>query len=231
MRWNTSAYFDLVKKRNPIREMFWYRFFSAETGLIWVPFRRIRRAKHQRCLPQPVSSFALMSVISMPERALAQIWLATECPTAAGCHLAFAFWTNSKLKTNGSTWCGCWCEFGHAEIDIELHPQPRPSILASQNWNRNQCRFGVLSPVVPIPDQYIFCDHRKWHSLHATRFAAAISLESVAYSQSFFGIPMPDIAPWKGKFLATYTNSSLAAYLFMLTNFKFAILKSFKLSH
>ena len=64
-------------------------------------------------------------------------------------------------------------------------------------------------------------------SLHATRFAAAISLESVAYSQSFFGIPMPDIAPWKGKFLATYTNSSLAAYLFMLTSSTFGIERYF----
>ena len=64
-------------------------------------------------------------------------------------------------------------------------------------------------------------------SLHGIRFATALARNSLAYSQSYFGIPLLDNLPWHGKFLSAFINSSFASYLFFLTSSRFGIERYF----
>lgn len=60
-------------------------------------------------------------------------------------------------------------------------------------------------------------------SLQEDRLVSALCYESVAYSRTYFGIPLGDSANWVGQSLTAYFNSALATYCFFLTATRFGI--------
>ncbi len=60
-------------------------------------------------------------------------------------------------------------------------------------------------------------------SLQDDRLTSSVSMNDVAYSNSYFGVPWRNRPLWQSQYLSTLFNSSLAAYVFFLTSTRFGI--------
>lgn len=119
-------------------------------------------------------------------------------------------------------------------VGDEAKVVPREMLKLRALENRDIRRWQILANELPMLARQKLHEPREIaiyngpllltkQSFQDDRIVAALSLDDITYSNSYFGVPFQTNQLWAFKFVAAFLNSSLATYLFFLTSTRFGV--------